>query len=139
MEGRNCGVINLGGEMTNGKPKPIESLETKLNRIMLLSNKFPEKEFKWLLPHFNKENLISCFNALDGKKAVGIDGKTKEEYGLNLEENIENLISRMKTMSYMPLPVKEVLIPKEGKKNEKRPLGISCIEDKIVQSLTAKI
>lgn len=139
MEGRNYGGINLGGEMTNGKPKPNESLETKLSRIMLLSNKNPEKEFKWLMPHFNKENLISCFNALDGKKAVGIDDKTKKEYEENLEENIENLISRMKTMSYRPMPVKEVLIPKEGKGNGMRPLGISCIEDKIVQSLTAKI
>ena len=125
--------------MTNGKTKPIESLETKLSKIMLLSNKDPEMEFKWLMPHFNKENLISCFNALDGKKAVGIDNKTKDEYRINLEKNIENLISRMKTMSYKPRPVKEVLIPKEGKKNETRPLGISCIEDKIVQSLTAKI
>ncbi len=139
MEGRNYGGINLGGEMTSGKPKPNESLETKLSRIMLLSNKNPEKEFKWLMPHFNKENLISCFNALDGKKAVGIDDKTKKEYEENLEENIENLISRMKTMSYRPMPVKEVLIPKEGKGNGMRPLGISCIEDKIVQSLTAKI
>lgn len=125
--------------MTNGKPKPNESLETKLSRIMLLSNKNPEQEFKWLMPHFNKENLISCFNELDGKKAVGIDDKTKKEYEENLEENIENLISRMKTMSYRPMPVKEVLIPKEGKGNGMRPLGISCIEDKIVQSLTAKI
>ncbi|MBC8554806.1 MAG: group II intron reverse transcriptase/maturase [Candidatus Brocadiales bacterium] len=125
--------------MTNGQSKPNESLETKMNRIMLLSSKDPEKEFKWLMPHYNKENLISCFNALDGKKAVGIDNKTKKEYGENLETNIDNLISRMKTMSYRPLPVKEILIPKEGKKNEKRPLGIGCIEDKIVQSMTAKI
>jgi len=33
-----------------------------------------------LMPHFNKESLMCCFNELSGKKAVGIDKKMKEEY-----------------------------------------------------------
>ena len=59
-------------------------MATKLNKIMELSNKCPEMNFKWLMPHFNKETLVGCFHELDGKKAVGIDGITKEEYGKNL-------------------------------------------------------
>jgi len=114
-------------------------METKLNKIMELSNKNCEVRFKWLMPHFKKEVLISCFHELDGKKAVGIDGITKEEYSKNLEENIDELIKKMKSMSYRPKAVKEVLIPKEGKKGETRPLGISSFEDKIVQLLMAKI
>ena len=139
MEGRDRGRINLRWEMSKGITNPMNSMETKLKRIALLSGQDPEMEFKWLMPHFNQENLICCFNELDGKKAVGIDGKTKEEYGKNLAENVEKLIQKMKTMSYRPMPVKEKLIPKEGKKDEKRPLGISCIEDKIVQMMMAKI
>ena len=89
------------------------------------------------MPHVNKESLIGCFNELDGKKAVGIDLQTKEEYGRNLGENIDNLLSRMKRMQYYPSPVREVLIPKENGKT--RPLGISTIEDKIVQLMFSKI
>ena len=35
----------------------------------------------------NKEMLKSCHTQMDGTKAVGIDGITKEEYGRSLEEN----------------------------------------------------
>lgn len=76
---------------------------------------------------------------VEGRKAVGVDGQTKEIYGENLEENIESLIERIKRMSYRPGPVREVFIPKEGKRNAHRPLGISNFEDKIVQLMISKI
>lgn len=110
---------------------------TKLQRINKLSISDPGMKFKWLMPHFSKENLIRCFHELDGRKAVGIDKTTKEEYGRNLETNIEALIVRMKSMSYRPRPAREVLIPKDDGKM--RPLGIACIEDKIVQSMFARV
>lgn len=94
-------------------------------------------KFKWLIQHFNKENLLLCFHELDGKKAVGIDGTTKDDYAINLEANIESLINKMKSQSYYPAPVRQVMIPKgDGKL---RPLGISNFEDKIVQMLVSKI
>lgn len=102
-----------------------------------MSAQDPSAEFKWLMPHFNLRNLAQCFDELDAKKAVGIDGKTKEEYGKNLNENLTKLIERMKTMSYRPQPAREVLIPKADGKL--RPLGIACIEDKIVQAMYAKV
>ena len=49
------------------------------------------------------------------------------------------LISKMKNMAYRPGPVREVLIPKEGKPGATRPLGISNLEDKIVQKKTQKV
>jgi group II intron reverse transcriptase/maturase len=45
----------------------------------------------------------------------------------------------MKRMAYKPGPVRQVLIPKEGKPGAKRPLGIGNLEDKIVQKMTQKI
>jgi group II intron reverse transcriptase/maturase len=106
-------------------------------RIKKLSSENPKMEFKWLIQHFTKENLICCFHALDGKKAVGIDGRDKDDYAQNLEENVERLVAKMKKMSYYPAPVREVKIPKSDGKL--RPLGISTIEDKMVQSLFEKI
>jgi len=52
-----------------------------------------------------------------------------------LDENLEILIGRMKQMAYRPGPVRRVLIPKEGKPNATRSLGISNFEDKIVQKM----
>lgn len=119
------------------KTKCNLNMETKLRRIRILSNENPKMEFKWLIQHFDKENLIRCFHELDRKKAVGIDGVSKDEYGENLDENIESLLTRMKRLKYYPAPVREVKIPKGNGKY--RPLGISNIEDKIVQSMFAKI
>ena len=39
---------------------------------------------------------------MDGDKAVGIDGVTKEEYGEKLEENLVELVRRLKNKSYKP-------------------------------------
>jgi len=58
---------------------------------------------------------------------------TKEEYGKDLDENLNRLLDEMKRMAYKPRPVKEHLIPKEGQPGKFRPLGISVLEDKIVQ------
>jgi len=89
--------------------------------------------------HFNYESLKECFYELDGKKALGIDGIDKETYAKNLDINLLELILKMKKMAYRPGPVREVLIPKEGKPGATRPLGISNLEDEIVQRMMQKV
>ena len=88
---------------------------------------------------FNCESLLECFHELDKNKAVGIDGVHKMAYAMDLNGNIEALIGKMKNMAYRPGPVRETLIPKEGKPGATRPLGISNLEDKIVQKMTQKV
>ena len=88
--------------------------------------------------HFiNKELLKSCHEKMDGKKAVGIDGVTKEEYGKKLEQNLTELVERLKNKSYKPQPARRVEIPKENGKT--RPLSIYCYEDKLVQEALRRI
>ena len=139
VEGRAHGEIVLGGETLTGKTKPGEKTTTKPKRIAERSGEDSQAEFNWLMPHFNEESLIGCFNELDGQKAVGADGQRKEEYGRDLRGNIRRLIARMKRMAYRPGPVREVLIPKEGKGKAFRSLGISNFEDKIVQLMMSKV
>jgi group II intron reverse transcriptase/maturase len=112
---------------------------TKLNRIAWLSKQDSRKEFECLMHLFNQGSLIECFHELDKDKAVGVDGITKMEYGAELHSNIEKLITNMKNMAYRPGPVRERHIPKEGKPGATRPLGISNLEDKIVQRMTQKV
>ena len=85
----------------------------------------------------NKEMLKDCHEKMDGSKAVGIDGMTKEEYSRNLEENLERLVERLKKKSYRPQPARRVEIPKENGKT--RPLSIYCYEDKLVQEALKRI
>jgi len=119
--------------------KQPELTETKLMRIAQLSRENPNSEFRWLMPHYNQSSLMGCFNGLDGKKAVGADGIGKAKYRTEVDANLASLIEKMKSMSYRPGPVREVMIPKEGKPGAVRPLGISNFEDKVVQLMTSKI
>jgi len=113
--------------------------KTKLNRIAWLSEQDHGKKYECLMHLFNRESLLECFHELDKNKAVGIDGIKKMAYATNLDGNIKELITKMKNMAYRPGPVREVLIPKEGKPGATRPLGISNLEDKIVQKMTQKV
>jgi RNA-directed DNA polymerase len=113
------------------------SMETKLAKVADRSRGDSNAVFSRLMPLITKESLTSCFHELDGKKAVGADGLDKGAYGQNLSKNIEKLWERMRAMQYRPKPVKQVLIPKEP--SGQRPLGISVIEDKIVQLAFAKV
>ena len=122
-----------------GITKPQWTTATKLRRIAWLSGKDEHKEFDRLMHHINESSLKECFYQLSGNKAVGVDRVTKAEYEANLDENLEDLVSRMKRMSYWPGPVRQVLIPKEGKVNATRPLGISNFEDKLVQKMMQRI
>src|ERR1700733_7499976 len=113
--------------------------DTKLIKIAWLSAQNPNQEFHSLMHHINVEALRNCFNKLDGRKAVGIDGINKAIYTENIQENLEGLIERMKRMAYRPGAVRLVLIPKEGQPGATRPLGISNFEDKLVQKRVQEI
>lgn len=85
----------------------------------------------------NKETIKEQHRKQQGNKASGTDKVTKEKYELKLEENIDNLIERMKKFSYKPLPVRRTYIPKANGKL--RPLGIPAYEDKLVQGVMTDI
>lgn len=84
-----------------------------------------------LAHHMDMDALKRAYKRIRGNTAVGVDGVTKENYGENLEDNLRDLHERLKSKRYRHQPIKRVYIEKEGGK--KRPIGVSCIEDKIVQ------
>lgn len=90
-----------------------------------------------LIHYVNKETLKEQHEKQRKGKASGIDKVTKEEYGKNLDENINNLLQRMKKFSYRPMPVRRTYIPKLNGKL--RPLGIPAYEDKLVQGVMTNI
>ncbi len=114
-------------------------MKAKLNLIAEKAKRDKRLKFTSLIHHINEDNLVQCFSELKKDKASGIDGVTVEEYGRNLEWNIFNLVEKLRTKSYRPQPVRRVYIPKAGKKDEKRGLGIPTVEDKLVQLMLKKI
>jgi group II intron reverse transcriptase/maturase len=81
--------------------------------------------------------LKECYFELGRDRASGIDGVSWEEYGENLEGNLEDLVARMKAKRYKPQPARRVYIPKD--EHSKRPLGLPSLEDKIVQKGMVRI
>jgi group II intron reverse transcriptase/maturase len=109
------------------------------NRWTRISLKAQDKSFVFenLLTHFHVDSFTEAFKALDGSKALGVDGISKSEYGKSLKSNLLNLEKRIKSGSYRPQPKKEILIPKANGKT--RPICISSFEDKIVDWVVSKV
>ena len=111
---------------------------TDLTRIGEKARKEPGLVFTSLYHHiFDGDNLRACYDTLGANKATGVDGVTKEEYGENLGENLRDLSARLKRMGYRPGPKRRSYIPKAGSEKG-RPLGISNLEDKIVEEATKR-
>lgn len=112
-------------------------MQTKLNLITEIVKRDEKCRVDNVAYLLNEENLGECFRMLKKGKAAGIDDMTVEEYDLNLESNLRDLVVRMKKQSYKPQPVRRAYIAKANGKM--RPLGIPAVEDKIVQRGIARI
>lgn len=109
----------------------MKNTRFKLSLISERAKRESNCQFTCLAHLLNKEFLNGCFNSLNRNKAVGIDNVSWKDYSENLDEKLDKLVAKMKRKKYKPLPAKRVYIPKND--NEKRPLGISAIENKIVE------
>jgi RNA-directed DNA polymerase len=111
--------------------------KTKLERISDRAAKHPNTVFNNLGHVVDMDSLRESYQNLDGKKAIGIDGVTKVAYGVDLENNLQSLLDRIRRGGYKPQTSRLVEIPKED--GSTRPLAISCFEDKIVQQTVSSI
>src|SRR6204780_4929289 len=69
--------------------------------------------------------------------SAGIDDETIAMFDQNLSRNLYKLWNRMSSGSYLPLPVKQVEIPKV--KGGTRKLGIPTVSDRIAQTVVKRI
>lgn len=113
----------------------IQSMASEIQDIRKLSTYY--SKLGALIHHVNYGTLKEEHKRQLRNKAVGVDGVTKEEYDSNLDENLKDLVSRMKTFSYRPKSVRRTYIPKANGKL--RPLGIPSYEDRLVQGVMARI
>lgn len=116
----------------------VNLMNNNISNIGTFVSEHPERKVQNLARYLSENNLKRAFFKLNKRKAVGIDGVTVDNYMHDLDTNIHNLYERLVHMTYKPLPSRRVYIPKPGS-NKKRPLGIPCLEDKIVQYVMAEI
>jgi RNA-directed DNA polymerase len=106
-----------------GTPRP-DFVYTKRQRIAELARNCPDMAFTNLAHHIDIDWMLTAHAQTRKDGAVGVDGQTAEEYELNLEANLQNLLDRAKSGTYVAPPVRRVHIPKAGSATETRPLGI---------------
>lgn len=75
----------------------------------------------------------SACKVTEKRKAAGVDGQSCEAFAEHLLVETRNLSEEIRTQSYRPSAVRRVHIPKPGRPNETRPLGIPTVRDRVVQ------
>jgi RNA-directed DNA polymerase len=82
---------------------------------------------------YELRNLKSAYEQVRRNKgSAGVDHETIEQFTEHLEENLEDLSKRLREGNYHPQAIRRVWIPKPGGQ-EKRPLGIPTVRDRVVQ------
>lgn len=114
-----------------GIPSP-DTVSPKLERIAKLAKQAPEMAFTSLSHHIDTDWLREAYRRTRKGGAVGVDGRSAEEYAENLESNLQQLLDRAKSGTYRAPPVRRVHIPK-GDGSQSRPIGIPTFEDKVLQ------
>ncbi len=115
-----------------GTPRP-ETVCTKQQRIAELARNASDMSFTNLAHHIDIVWLRKAYALTRKDRAVGVDGQTAAEYETNLMGNLQDLLNRAKSGTYVAPPVRRAYIPKAGSPGETRPLGIPTFEDKILQ------
>jgi group II intron reverse transcriptase/maturase len=113
------------------------SVLDRLDRITKRAETHPEETFNNVFSLLTYELLWHAFRKLKRDKAPGHDGVTVDQYEEALRENLQDLLARLHRGAYRPQPSLRRDIPKGNGKT--RPLGIACVEDKIVQRAVVMI
>ena len=113
------------------------TVQTSLRGIAKKAREQKKHRFGNLYEMLNEEFLHVCWRDIKKDAASGVDRVSAREYEENLEENIGQLVERLKRKSYRAKLVRRQYIPKgEGKF---RPLGIPATEDKLLQLAVKQI
>jgi group II intron reverse transcriptase/maturase len=109
-----------------------------LERVRQAAKKDKKLRFTALLHHIdNRATLRMAYFSLKKEAAPGVDGETWRHYGEELEKNLQDLSERLKRGAYRAKPVRRVYIPKAD--GRQRPLGVTALEDKIVQRAAVEV
>lgn len=114
------------------------SLQHAVERIRQAACQDKELRFTALWHHvYDLDRLRKAYFKLKRKAAAGVDQVTWQQYGEDLEANLQDLSERLQRGAYRAKPVRRVYIPKPD--GRQRPLGVTALEDKLVQRSTVEV
>jgi len=110
-------------------------LGDKPRRLVHWLNPTGEKKVHSLVDKVYKlKNLELAWEKVKRNRgAGGIDGQSIEDFGSDLERNLQQLHDELRTQRYRPQPVNRRWIPKSGQPGKFRPLGIPTVYDRVCQ------
>jgi group II intron reverse transcriptase/maturase len=97
----------------------------------MLARSNPEMAFTSLNHHIDFEWVRYAYDCTRKDGAVGVDGQSGEDYAVNLTQNLQGLVDRLKSGRYRAQPVRRHFIAKAD--GSLRGLGIPSFEDKVAQ------
>ncbi len=137
MEGRGLAKGNPSQQNASRTPSRTDA-PSALGRVRQAAKKDRKLRFTALLHHiYSLETLRRAYFSLKKEAAPGVDGETWRHYGEELEANLQGLSARLKRGAYRAKPVRRVYIPKAD--GRQRPLGVTALEDKIVQRAAVEV
>jgi group II intron reverse transcriptase/maturase len=137
VEGRGLAKGNLREQNAPRTPSRT-SAPSALERVRQAARKDRKAQFTALLHHiYDLDTLRAAYFSLKKDAAPGVDGETWRHYGQALEENLRDLSERLQRGAYRARPVRRVYIPKAD--GRQRPLGVTALEDKLVQRATVEV
>ena len=110
----------------------LGTMSPEIRKVVDRARAEPEGRFHSLAHLIDVPALAAAYWRIRKDAAVGVDGVTKDQYGQDLERNLQDLYARLRSKRYRHQPIRRVHIPKDGGRT--RPIGISALEDKMVQS-----
>jgi RNA-directed DNA polymerase len=137
-EGRGLTKGNLSSQTTPQAQDWVKGVRSARTRVREVAKRDRKMKFTTLMHHiYSVDALREAYKGLKRTAAAGVDGVTWRSYGENLEENLSELSSRLKRGAYRAKPVKRAYITKED--GQQRPLGVTVLEDKVVQASAVAI
>jgi group II intron reverse transcriptase/maturase len=113
-------------------------MQQALERVRRAAKQDRKMRFTALLHHvYHPDTLREAYYGLKREAAPGLDGVTWQDYGGNLEVNLQELSGRLKRGAYRAGPTRRAYIDKAD--GRKRPLGVMALEDKIAQRATVEV
>jgi group II intron reverse transcriptase/maturase len=112
-------------------------MSPELLKVAERAKRDPQGRFHSLAHLIDEAALARAYHRLRKDAAVGVDGTTKEQYEQGLDEHLKDLHGRLKAGRYRHQPIRRVHIPKD--KGKTRPIGVSTIEDKMVQDAIREV
>jgi RNA-directed DNA polymerase len=124
---------SLFDESNTAAPEADPTVSTKLAGLVARARK--EARLTNVVQYVDEELLRLAFRSLRKQAAPGVDGQSYEDYAANVDENLKDLHARLTTGRYQAPVIRRVYIPKANGKL--RPIGITTIEDRVVQKAVA--